>query len=93
MSKHESTHQPILDNCAWCSRAIDAPDDAWRRMVSVEGLAYAANYCPPTSAERTAETDGLSRCRRTGMRNVYTVAARLEEWRKAYEAAEAVEAA
>lgn len=76
-------HQPVPDNCAWCARALDAPEVVWREMLSVEGLAYAANYCQPTAAERRADTDGLSRCRRTGLRNVYTVAARLEEWRRA----------
>ena len=75
-----SAHVPIPDNCGWCSKAIDAPDDSWRRMVSVEGLAHAANYCEPTEAEKR-DGDGLSRCRRTGLRSCETVAARLERWR------------
>lgn len=83
MSKLESTHVPVADNCAWCSRAIDAPDDAWRRMGNVETLSLVANYCPPTKAERLdPSAGGTSKCFRLGQRNPESVAARLAAWRE-----------
>lgn len=69
----ESSHIPVDDNCAWCGRPIKAPDNAWKRMKSDEGLEVTANYCPPQRKEQDPAFKGISRCRTRGQEEPLSV--------------------